>query len=123
MFALLVHWKSHCCMAGVGGEEALLVDISRACFGLILLRPQRGVSSFIDYLFARSRTVSVIPVAFEGHQILIPGWNCFVGIWAAFPGHWNNIFGLSPVYLRCVVHVLRPGGAAARGFIDGIQVT
>ncbi|KAJ9319960.1 hypothetical protein DTO027B5_9064 [Paecilomyces variotii] len=41
MFALLVHWKSHCCMAGVGGEEALLVDISRACFGLILLRPQR----------------------------------------------------------------------------------
>lgn len=25
--------------------------------------------------------------------------------------------------VRSVVHVLRPGGAAARGFIDGIQVT
>ncbi|KAJ9221506.1 hypothetical protein DTO271D3_791 [Paecilomyces variotii] len=122
MFALLVHWKSHCCMAGVGGEEALLVDISRACFGLILLRPQRFVTSRgATILTARSPTLSRRPS--EGSKILIPGWNCFVGIWAAFPGHWNNIFGLSPVYLRCVVHVLRPGGAAARGFIDGIQVT
>ncbi|KAJ9399495.1 hypothetical protein DTO282F9_3607 [Paecilomyces variotii] len=121
MFALLVHWKSHCCMAGVGGEEALLVDISRACFGLILLRPQRFVTSRgATILTARSPTLSRRPS--EGSKILIPGWNCFVGIWAAFPGHWNNIFGLSPVYLRCVVHVLRPGGAAARGFIDGIQL-